>query len=79
MTPGTMVRFLSASVLIGFLTGVGIQVAIGQISGMLGIPGGTYHLEFTSHPDHPAGGPPILENRLDAPGVARQRLGDGRR
>ena len=26
--------------LIGFLTGVGIQVAIGQISGMLGIPGG---------------------------------------
>jgi MFS superfamily sulfate permease-like transporter len=27
-------------VLIGFLTGVGIQVAIGQISGMFGIPGG---------------------------------------
>jgi SulP family sulfate permease len=32
--------FLSRTVLIGFLTGVGIQVAIGQISGMLGIRGG---------------------------------------
>ena len=32
--------FLSRTVLIGFLTGVGIQVAVGQISGMLGIPGG---------------------------------------
>jgi SulP family sulfate permease len=32
--------FLSRTVLIGFLTGVGIQVAIGQISEMLGIPGG---------------------------------------
>src|SRR5689334_4086014 len=31
--------FLSRTVLIGFLTGVGIQVAIGQISGMLGLPG----------------------------------------
>ena len=33
--------FLSASVLIGFLTGVGIQVLSGQIPGMLGIPKGT--------------------------------------
>lgn len=33
--------FLSASVLIGFLTGVGIQVLTGQIPGMLGIPKGT--------------------------------------
>ena len=32
--------FLSRSVLIGFLTGVGIQVAAGQLAGMLGVPGG---------------------------------------
>jgi high affinity sulfate transporter 1 len=32
--------FLSASVLIGFLTGVGIQVLSGQIPGLLGIPAG---------------------------------------
>jgi MFS superfamily sulfate permease-like transporter len=32
--------FLSASVLIGFLTGVGIQVLSGQIPGLLGIPKG---------------------------------------
>ena len=32
--------FLSSSVLVGFLTGVGIQVALGQISGMLGLEGG---------------------------------------
>jgi SulP family sulfate permease len=37
---GFLADFLSRTVLIGFLTGVGIQVAIGQISGMLGIPGG---------------------------------------
>ena len=33
--------FLSASVLIGFLTGVGIQVLSGQIPGVLGIPKGS--------------------------------------
>jgi MFS superfamily sulfate permease-like transporter len=33
--------FLSASVLIGFLTGVGIQVLTGQLPDMLGIPKGT--------------------------------------
>ncbi len=33
--------FLSAAVLIGFLTGVGIQVLSGQIPGMLGIPKGS--------------------------------------
>jgi high affinity sulfate transporter 1 len=33
--------FLSASVLIGFLTGVGIQVLSGQIPSLLGIPKGT--------------------------------------
>jgi SulP family sulfate permease len=37
---GFIADFLSRTVLIGFLTGVGIQVAIRQISGMLGIPGG---------------------------------------
>jgi MFS superfamily sulfate permease-like transporter len=44
--------FLSRTVLIGFLTGVGIQVACGQIGGMLGIPEGkgvTIHgHEFTN-------------------------------
>lgn len=33
--------FLAASVLIGFLTGVGISVLSGQIPGMLGVPKGT--------------------------------------
>jgi high affinity sulfate transporter 1 len=35
---GFLADFLSRTVLIGFLTGVGIQVAIGQVAGMLGIP-----------------------------------------
>ncbi|MEI7814049.1 MAG: SulP family inorganic anion transporter [Coriobacteriia bacterium] len=34
---GFLADFLSRSVLIGFLTGVGIQVALGQIAGMLGV------------------------------------------
>ncbi len=38
---GFLGDFLSASVLIGFLTGVGIQVFAGQIPDMLGIPKGT--------------------------------------
>jgi sulfate permease, SulP family len=41
---GFIADFLSRSVLIGFLTGVGIQVAVGQVGDMLGIPaqsGGT--------------------------------------
>jgi SulP family sulfate permease len=37
---GFLADFLSRSVLIGFLTGVGIQVALGEISGMLGLKGG---------------------------------------
>ena len=37
---GFLADFLSHTVLIGFLTGVGIQVAVAGISGMLGIPGG---------------------------------------
>jgi SulP family sulfate permease len=38
---GFLADFLSRSVLIGFLTGVGIQVAMGQVSGMFGVPGGS--------------------------------------
>ena len=37
---GFMADFLSRTVLIGFLTGVGIQVALGEIPGMLGLKGG---------------------------------------
>ncbi len=38
---GFLGDFLSASVLVGFLTGVGIQVATGQIPSMLGVAKGT--------------------------------------
>ncbi|MCB1753146.1 MAG: SulP family inorganic anion transporter [Gammaproteobacteria bacterium] len=37
---GFMADFMSRTVLIGFLSGVGIQVALGEISGMLGLKGG---------------------------------------
>jgi high affinity sulfate transporter 1 len=37
---GFLADFLSRTVLIGFLTGVGIQVALGELSGMLGLKGG---------------------------------------
>ena len=37
---GFMADFLSRTVLIGFLTGVGLQVALGEIAGMLGLKGG---------------------------------------
>jgi SulP family sulfate permease len=37
---GFLADFLSRSVLVGFLTGVGIQVACGQVGGLLGIPEG---------------------------------------
>jgi SulP family sulfate permease len=36
---GFLADFLSSTVLLGFLTGVGIQVSIGQIGGMLGLEG----------------------------------------
>ena len=36
---GFLADFLSRTVLVGFLTGVGVQVAIGQVPGMLGING----------------------------------------
>src|SRR4051812_28967050 len=38
---GFLANFLSLSVLIGFLTGVGIQVAMGQLNGVLGVPDGS--------------------------------------
>src|SRR5689334_6545746 len=37
---GVMADVLSRTVLVGFLTGVGIQVALGEIAGMLGLKGG---------------------------------------
>jgi high affinity sulfate transporter 1 len=37
---GFLADFLSRTVLVGFLTGVGVQVAFGQLHGMLGIEGG---------------------------------------
>jgi SulP family sulfate permease len=37
---GFLADFLSHTVLIGFLTGVGVQVACGEIGGMLGLPEG---------------------------------------
>lgn len=37
---GFLSDFLSCTVLVGFLSGVGIQVAVGEISGMLGLPDG---------------------------------------
>jgi len=37
---GFLADFLSRTVLVGFLTGVGVQVALGEISGMLGLKGG---------------------------------------
>jgi sulfate permease, SulP family len=38
---GFISNFLSRSVLVGFLTGVGIQVAMGQVAGMFGVPKGS--------------------------------------
>jgi high affinity sulfate transporter 1 len=35
---GFLADFISRTVLIGFLTGVGVQVALGQVGGMLGVP-----------------------------------------
>ena len=45
---GFLADFLSRTVLIGFLTGVGVQVAIGQVGGMLDIPSQTSDLGFVS-------------------------------
>ncbi len=35
---GFLADFISRTVLVGFLTGVGIEVAMGQLAGMLGVP-----------------------------------------
>jgi high affinity sulfate transporter 1 len=45
---GFLADFLSRTVLIGFLTGVGVQVAIGQVGGLLGIPDQKSDLSFFS-------------------------------
>ncbi len=45
---GFLADFLSRTVLIGFLTGVGVQVAIGQVGGMLGIPKQSSSVRFVS-------------------------------
>lgn len=45
---GFLADFLSRTVLIGFLTGVGVQVAIGQVGGMLGIPSQSSDVPFFS-------------------------------
>lgn len=39
---GFLSDFLSRTVLIGFLSGVGIRIAVGEISGMLDLPGGAH-------------------------------------
>jgi MFS superfamily sulfate permease-like transporter len=43
---GFLADFLSRTVLLGFLTGVGIQVAAGQVASMLGIPKQTSSVPF---------------------------------
>ena len=45
---GFLADFLSRTVLVGFLTGVGIQVATSQVGGMLGIPKQTSGLPLFS-------------------------------
>jgi MFS superfamily sulfate permease-like transporter len=45
---GFLADFLSRTVLVGFLTGVGVQVATGQVAGMLGIPKQTSGVPFFS-------------------------------
>jgi sulfate permease, SulP family len=45
---GFLANFISRTVLYGFLTGVGIQVAMGQLAGMLGVPSPDVSLNHTS-------------------------------
>src|SRR5262245_42462436 len=42
---GFLADFISRTVLVGFLTGVGIQVALGQLAGMLGVPSPSVDLD----------------------------------
>ncbi|MDD2541030.1 MAG: SulP family inorganic anion transporter [Desulfuromonadaceae bacterium] len=44
---GFLSDFLSRTVLVGFLSGVGIQVAVGEIFGMLDLPAGRYFSTYT--------------------------------
>ena len=46
---GFLANFISRTVLVGFLTGVGLQVAMGQLAGMLGVPAPSVS------PDHVSG------------------------
>jgi high affinity sulfate transporter 1 len=48
---GFLADFLSRTVLVGFLTGVGIEVACGQVGGMLGVPEGK-GITIASHNFH---------------------------
>ncbi|MGZ4401559.1 MAG: SulP family inorganic anion transporter, partial [Gaiellaceae bacterium] len=45
---GFLADFISRTVLVGFLTGVGIQVAAGQLAGMLGVPAPSVSLNHLS-------------------------------
>ncbi len=45
---GFLANFISRTVLVGFLTGVGIQVAMGQLAGMLGVPSPKVDLDRVS-------------------------------
>jgi SulP family sulfate permease len=45
---GFLADFISRTVLVGFLTGVGIQVALGQVGGMLGVPSPAVSLDHVS-------------------------------
>lgn len=45
---GFLADFISRTVLVGFLTGVGIQVALGQFDGMLGVPAPDVELDRVS-------------------------------
>src|SRR5262245_6159749 len=45
---GFLADFISRTVLVGFLTGVGVQVALGQFAGMLGVTSPTVDLNQVS-------------------------------
>jgi high affinity sulfate transporter 1 len=45
---GFLANFISRTVLVGFLTGVGIQVALGQFADMLGVPKPTVDVDHIS-------------------------------
>ena len=72
---GFIADFLSRTVLIGFLTGVGIQVAIGQLAGMIGVPtpsGGSLRKLVDTVKDDPG------HEHDHARGVARRARDDPR-